>query len=182
MIKNNRHRPPDEQLEVHEVPLESGHNWITLKGTNKARIGKYEHETVKADLYVALHSLVDEWVNEYPLGGGALVSDASILFRGKRFHLEVDLGNMEPERLYHKIERYRQFSAPGEKVIFVLRDGKYKAGVIGTQIVNYCRQKRLGHFVTGTLLEKFLPDPLGDVLISTENDQFVRLSITQLLG
>ena len=170
MIKNNGHRTRDEQLEVHQVPLENGHNWVVLKGTEKARIGKYEHETVKADLYVALHSIASEWANEYPLGGGQLVSDVSFLYQGKRLHLEVDLGNMEAERLFSKVERYRQFAGQGEKVIFVLRDGRYKAGPIGTQLMDYCRDQRLGNFISATLLENFLDYPEHRVLITPKNE------------
>jgi hypothetical protein len=177
MIASNKHRPPDERLEIHEVTLENAHNWVVLKGTEKARIGKYEHETVKADLYVALQNLCDSWINEYPLGDGALVSDLTIGFRGAVFHLEVDLGNMEAERLFDKIERYRQFSGSGEKVVFILQDGKYKVNQTGSRLMKYCTERRLGNFVTGTLLENFIKHPLGDVLISPKDG---RISIIKL--
>jgi hypothetical protein len=179
MIKNNRHRPVDEQLEIHEVKLENAHRWVVLKGTPKARIGKYEHETAKADLYVAFGGCSDEWSNEFSLGGGALVTDVSSLFRGTRIHFEVDLGNMEPERLFHKVERYVQCAGPGEKVVFALRDGKYKAGVIGTQLMDYCANRKLGKFITATLLENFCEFPLADVLITPWKE---RINVTQLIG
>src|ERR1044071_687760 len=157
MIKNNKHRPIDEQLEIHEVPLENGHNWIVLKGTEKLRLGKYEHETVKGDVYVAFQQYCDEWVNEWVFPD--LISDATVSFRGARLHLEIDLGNMEPAKLFSKIDRYIQYAGPGEKVIFLLRDGHRKASTVGTAIIDFCRERRLGNFVTATLLENFLEFP-----------------------
>lgn len=177
MIASNKHRPSDERLEIHEVTLENGHNWVVLKGIEKARIGKYEHETVKADLYIALQHLCDSWACELSLGNGALISDLTIGFRGGVFHLEVDLGNMEPERLFDKIERYRQFAGSGEKVIFVLRDGKYKVNQTGFRLMQYCSEQRLGNFVTATLLENLIRFPTGNVLHSPKDG---RISIVNL--
>ncbi len=177
MIKNNRLRPREEQLEIHEVPLENGHNWVVLKGTEKLRLGKYEHETVKGNLYVAFQHLCDEWVNEWAFPD--LVSDASVVFRGARFHLEVDLGNMEPVKLFSKIDRYTAYAGSGEKVIFLLRDGNRKASTIGAALMEYCTGKRLGNFVTAGGLDNFLRFPLGDVLNSPKDG---RISITQLIG
>jgi hypothetical protein len=179
MIKNNRLRVREEQIEIHQVPLENGHDWVVLKGTGKARIGKYEHETVKGHLYVGLQALADDWFNELPLGNGQLVTDVTMVFRGIPVHLEVDLGNMESERLFNKIDRYAQYAGQGEKVIFVLRDGRYKAGVTGTAIIDYCTERRLGNFVTATLFDNFLEFPLGDVLISPKDG---RVSLEQIIG
>jgi hypothetical protein len=184
MYRTNRHRPLEEQIDIYPVGLENAHRWIVLKGAPKPGILKYWHEDAKAWLYVALHSYADEWINEFPLGEGALVSDITMTYQGKVFHLEVDLGNMEPQRLFYKIERYTQYAGSGDRVIFVLGDGKYKAGVIGTSIIDYCngrmvgdRPTPIGDFITATLLENFLKFPLGDVLISPKGG---RISITQL--
>lgn len=176
MIKNNKHRPKEEHLEIHEVLLEYSQNWVVLKGTEKLRLGKYEHETVKGSVYVAFQQHCDEWVNEWAFPD--LISDATVSFRGVRFHIEADLGNMEPARLFSKIDRYIQYAGPNEKVIFLLRNGHRKASTIGTAIIDYCRERRLGNFVTAALLENFLEFPLGDVLISPKDG---RISITQLL-
>jgi len=179
MLRTNNKRVREEQIEVHEVPLENGHNWIVLKGTGKLLLGKYYHETAKADLYVALQHLCDSWACELSLDEGVLVPDLTFDYKGTRFHIELDLGNTEARILFGKIERYTQFAGPGEKVIFVFRDGKYKAGVIGTQVRDYCAERRLGNFITGTLFENFVKYPLGDVLISPKDG---RISITQLVG
>jgi len=177
MLKNNKLRPLDERLEIHEVPLENGHNWVVLKGTERLRLGKYEHETVKGNLYVAFQHLCDEWVNE--LAFPDLTSDVSVLFRETRFHIEVDLGNMEPAKLFSKIDRYVAYAGPGEKVIFLLRDGNRKALTVGTAIMEYCTEKRLGNFVTAGGLDNFLRFPTGNVLNSPKDG---RISITQLVG
>jgi hypothetical protein len=179
MIASNKYRSSDERLEIHPVKLEYAQDWVVLKGTERLRIGKYEHETAKANLYVALQDYCDEWMVEFPLGGGALVTDVSPVYRGVQTHFEVDLGNMEPQRLYQKVEMYVQHAGQGEKVIFALRDGKYKAGVIGTQLMDYCESRKLGKFITATLLDNFCEFPLGDVLITPWKE---RITITQLIG
>jgi Replication-relaxation len=177
MIKNNRHRDESERIESHHPKRENAHDWIVLKQRRLRipEISKYEHDTAVADVYVALHSLVDEWDIEVPIGDG-LKADIGMVFRGEGFCLEVDLGNEKPEILYQKIERYVLYGE-GRKVIFLLRDGKYKAGVVGTRLMDYCRERLLGNFVTATLLDNFLEFPLGDVLISPKDG---RISISQL--
>jgi hypothetical protein len=177
MIKNNKLRPKEERIDVHEVGLKDSHEWIVLKGTERARMGKYHHEVAKADLYVAFHNHCDNWRNEFPLGGGLLQSDITMVFQGTRFHIEVDMGNMEPEDLYSKVERYRQLAGSGERVIFILADGKYKASYIGSSLMNYFNEQRLGNFCSATLLENITRFPLGDVINSPLNG---RISISQL--
>jgi hypothetical protein len=182
MVENNKYRAENERLEIRSSKRENGHAWVVLKSSKlkPTEISKYEHDTAKADLYVALHSIASEWWNEYPLGGGQLVSDVSFTYQNRLFHVELDLGNMESERLFNKIERYVSFCGP-EKVIFVLRDGRYKATVTGTQIINYCKEQKLGHFITAATFENFCEFPTGKVLISTENGEFIRLSINDLI-
>jgi Replication-relaxation len=179
MLKNNKHRDESERIEIHHPKRENAHDWVVLK-QRKLRlpsISKYDHDTAKADLYVALHSLVEDWDIEVPVGGD-LVADACFVFRGVRIYIEVDLGNMEPARLFHKIERYIQYARAGEKVIFALRDGRYKAGVIGTELMDYCQERRLGKFVTATLLDNFMEFPQDFVLITPWKE---RINLEQLI-
>jgi hypothetical protein len=177
MIKNNRHRPSAERIEIHEVTLENGHDWVVLKGTEKARIGKYYHETAKADLYVALQAYCDFWIVEYPLGDGALVPDITMDFMGTRFHVEVDLGNEKPDDLLGKVDRYVYYAGDGEKVIIALRDGKYRASQTGSYIIQYCQEKRLGNFVTATFLDTLLKRPTDEILVSPKEGRISILSL-----
>jgi len=128
MRKNNKYRVEEEQIDIHPTKREHGASWVVLKNRKlkRAQISKYEHDTAKGDLYVGLYYLCEDWGVEVPVGGD-LVSDISLTYQGARFYLEVDLGNENLKDLFWKIERYIQFAGSGEKVIFVLKDGKYKA-------------------------------------------------------
>jgi hypothetical protein len=76
------------------------------------------------------------------------------------------MGNIDPEVLYSKVERYRQLAGSGERVVFILSDGKYKAAYIGSNLMSYFNEQRLGNFCSATLLENLVRFPLGDVINS----------------
>jgi hypothetical protein len=169
MILNNRHRLPEERLEIQPIKLENAHDFVALKGTHKLLIGKYNHEVAGGDLYIAFHNLCVYWSANEVLGGGELVPDRTMIFQGVKIYFEIDLGNMDEARLRSKIDRYRRYAGPGEKVIFVLRDGMYKIESTAVWILDYAKYQRLGNFVTVAVHGKIIKDPLGQVIGSPKD-------------
>ncbi len=177
MILNNRHRLPEERLEIQPIKLENAHDFVAIKGTHKLLIGKYNHEVAGGDLYIAFHNLCEYWSANEVLGGGELVPDRTMVFQGVRFYFEIDLGNMDEARLRSKIDRYRRYAGQGEKLVFVLRDGMYKIESTATWILGYAASQRLGNFVTVAIHDKIIKDPLGQVIGSPKDG---RISIQDL--
>lgn len=177
MVLNNRYRLPEERLEIQPIKLENAHDFVALKGTHKLLIGKYNHEVAGGDLYIAFHNLCDSWSVNEVLGNGELVPDRTMIFQGVRIYFEIDLGNMEEARLRYKIDRYQRYAGPGEKVIFVLKDGQYKAEEVAKWILGYAAKQRLGNFITITFHEMITKYPSGQVIGSPKDGQ---ISITDL--
>jgi Replication-relaxation len=128
-----------------------------------------------AELYLAYHTLCDSWQLGIPIND--LIPDRVMVFSGTKFYLEMDMGNMDFERLQAKVERYIKYAGSGEKVVFVLKDGQRKAEAVAKELTTYFQQRRLGNFCTLTRFENILKAPLGDVLYSPKDG---RISITQL--
>jgi len=177
MILNNRHRHPSERLEIQHIKQENAHDFVALKGTHKLLMGKYDHEIYSIELYIAFHKLCDDWLNNEVLGNGELVPDRTMVFRGTKVYLEVDMGNMDEARIRSKIDRYRRYAGQGEKVIFVCKDGLYKADSVIHWILSYASSQRLGNFISVAFHETLTKDPLGEVIGSPKDG---RISIVQL--
>lgn len=177
MILNNRHRHPSERLEIQHIKLENAHDFVAIKGTHKLLIGKYGHEVAGGDVYIAFHNLCEYWSAKEVLGGGELEPDRTMVFRGAKFYIEIDMGNMEWARLKSKIDRYRRYAGAGEKVIFVLKDGQYKADEVAKWILGYAAELKLGNFITVAFHEMITKYPLGQVIGSPKDG---RISITDL--
>ena len=88
----------------------------------------------------------------------------------------MDMGNMEPELLFSKVDRYMQ-SAGSARVIFVLQNGKWKVETIGSYLLDYFDQKGIGKFCTAVLFDNLISYPLGNVINSAKDG---RISITEL--
>jgi hypothetical protein len=176
MKKNNRLRNELERIDIHE----SGHldvpDLIVIKGTPRLLMGKYNHDIGGcAELYIAFHTLCDEWSVGTQIG--SLIPDRVMVYEGTKFYFEMDMGNMKPDLLFDKVDRYVQFAGTGEKVIFVLKDGAYKVDQTGSRLMDYLKERRLGNFITAAKFENLIRFPLGDVLSSP---LVGRISIPQL--
>jgi hypothetical protein len=139
-------------------------------------VAKYFHEVYCADVYVILHSYCEEWTAFFQFKNG-LIPDRTFTYNGTRFYLEMDMGNEKKETLIHKIERYREVSGRGEKVVFLCENGDHKAESTIYDIINYCTQEKLGDFITAGYYQQFIKAPFGQYLISPKSG---RISIDQL--
>lgn len=165
MKKNNRHRNESERIDIHQ----SGHldvpDLVVIKGTPRLLMGKYNHDILGcAELYIAFHTLCDEWSVGTQIG--SLIPDRVMIYQGAKFYFEMDMGNMKPDLLFDKVEKYVQFAGTGEKVIFVLKDGAYKVEQTGGRLMEYLRERRLGNFITAGRFENIIKYPLGEILSS----------------
>jgi len=184
MAASNRYRHKEERIEIQEVRLKGAHDVVKLKSSPTLLIGKYWHTIRMLDLYVVFHTLWDSFAFEVPRGEG-LRTDIGMVYRGAQFSIEVDLGTEDIKKLViPKIELYRQYAKPGEKVIFVmtdefsnreddpeLREEKIAKRVTkrGAELLDYLESELLGNFVTVTRLSNFLKYPLGNILNSPKD-------------
>jgi hypothetical protein len=168
MVDSNKYRVKEERLVIHPIIRAGADELISLKSSGKIEILNQKHEEAAAWVYVAFANICDHWVRNEVLGNGALIPDRTLWYRGYRFYIEIDMGNMNQEQIESKIKGYRKHAGPG-KVIFVLKDGKYPMETVGGWIMSFAPYNRLGNFCTFATHENITMNPRGKVIASVKD-------------
>ena len=167
MLADRKNLPREERIKIWK-PRVGRFMPLFMLDTTNAFVGysNYEHEMNCAEFYVSLanHTDLDSWQACVPLG--SLIVDRVAGINGCRFNLEMDMGNEPIETLCAKIDGYMRSAGSSEKVVFLLKDGRFKAENNMYDILSYANQKKLGEFVSAAYYVQIIKDPLGQNIAS----------------
>lgn len=138
--------------------------WM-LPGVRNVEIGKIRHDTTSGWIYVRLRERLKAFGTEVSVGTG-LQADNQFDIGNLTFYGEVDLGNMEPDRIHEKMDLYIRYAKFPKKTLFFLADGKYTAEATGTAILEYADRHKRGSQFLITDLRQFYENPWGECLYS----------------